>query len=242
MTVLLLHGLGGSRDDLLPLVEGRTDVVAPDLRAHGANPSIGGPADFTLEALAAEVERDLAPGPVRLVGESLGAAVAVRIALRDPARVERLVLLRPSFTTEPLPPNLRPFPVIGELLTRYGPVRGAALFRAGGLYHSVELQSRRGARGLLAQFGAPDAVRRAIRLVELPRNRAYRDAAELAPLTMPTTIVAAPRDPVHPISVAERWQRDLPNARLETVPPRDEDWSAYRAALRDRVTTALDER
>lgn len=239
MTVVLLHGLGGSRDDMLPLAEGRTDAVAPDLRAHGANPLIGGPDDFALDAIATEVEHGLPAGPLSIVGESLGAAVALRLALRDPGRVERLVLLRPSFTTRPLPPNLRPFPVIGELLIRYGAERGAALFRAGGLYHAVELQSRRGARGLLAQFTAPDAARRAIRLVELPRNRAYRDAAELTPLTMPTTIVAAPRDPVHPLDVAERWQRDLPHARLQTVPARDDDWAAYREALRDRVSTAL---
>jgi pimeloyl-ACP methyl ester carboxylesterase len=38
----------------------------------------------------------LAPGPVALIGSSLGAAVAVQVALQQPARVARLVLLAPA--------------------------------------------------------------------------------------------------------------------------------------------------
>lgn len=95
-TVVLLHGLfdsaKGWRD--LPQRLGRMglSVHAPDLPGHGASLA---PAQ-SVEAMADQLIADLPAGPLALVGHSLGAALAVRLARRLGARVTRLVLIAPA--------------------------------------------------------------------------------------------------------------------------------------------------
>lgn len=251
MSTLLLHGLGADRQQPLDLfgpmlVEETGPVVALDVRAHGASPLLGTAPDFTLPALARELasaaSAQLPPGePVTVIGISMGAALAVRIALDELLPVRRAVFVRPAFTSEALAPNLRAFPVIAELLTRLGPAAGVESFRESSLYQEVASASPAGGRGLLAQFTAPDAAARAVRLTEVPRNRAYADVAELAALAargVPSLVVAAPRDPVHPVAVAEEWAAGL-GAPVLRVPARDDSQAAQTAALRDGVAEWL---
>jgi pimeloyl-ACP methyl ester carboxylesterase len=207
------------------------------VRAHGDSPLIGGPEDFHLDRMAAELP--VPDGPLTLVGISMGAALCLRIALSRPQDVVRLVFVRPAFTDHGLPRNLELFPVLGELLTRYGALEAERLFRGSARYRAVELVSKLGAAGLVSQLRAPRAVERAIRLLEIPRNRAFSSDRELAVLDVPTTIVAAPRDPVHPLEVAQQWTDSLPRARLVTVPARDDGMPAYTEALRAAVAAAL---
>ncbi len=239
MMVVAIHGLGGDRRQVLDLLEPvlPEDAIAPDVRAHGDSPLLGGPADFQMDALAREL--DLPAGPITLVGISMGAALCLRIALDRPADVERLVLIRPAFTDRPLPANLQVYPVIGQLLAGYGAEEAEWRFRRSSQYQAIQLMSKPAAAGLIRQIRAPRAAERAIRLIEIPRNRAYVSAAELAGLRMPATVVAAPRDPVHPLDVARAWARDLPNARLVRVPARAEGRQRHEDAVRNEVAKAL---
>lgn len=260
MSFVLLHGLGADRRQPLdlfgPVLAAGGDVrpdelVAPDVRAHGASPLVGGPADFALDRLADEVAAGIAAElgddasrggnaarrPVTLVGISMGAAIALRIALRGLLPVQRAVFVRPAFGDASLPPNLRAFPVIGELLREHGPRVGADRFVRTEPYLRVAGASPLGGRGLLAQFQATDAARRAIRLVEIPRNRAFASDAELGGLAsrgIRSLVVGAPRDPVHPFEIAERWAAGL-GAELARVPARDEGQAEQTAAMRDTV-------
>jgi pimeloyl-ACP methyl ester carboxylesterase len=256
---ILLHGLGADRSQPLGLFSPvlaspelasaapGDEVIALDVRAHGGSPLLGTAGDFALDALARELAAttiDTASRPVEavtLIGISMGAALALRIALSELLPVRRAVFVRPAFTSESLPPNLRAFPVIAELLTRLGPEEGAAAFRESSLYQHVAAASPLGARGLIAQFTAPDAAARAVRLSEIPRNRAYRDPAELGVLAtrgVRSLVVAAPRDPVHPEAVAEEWAAGLA-APLLRVPARDDGQPAQTAAMRAGVAEWL---
>ena len=246
MGILLLHGLGGDRTQVLqqlgPALPDHETVLAPDVRAHGASPLIGQPHDFSLDALAAEIENEAAAarlGPLTIVGVSMGAAIGLRIALRGRLQVERLVFVRPAFTNQPLPPNLAAFPVMGELLHRHPAEKAETLFKGTGAYRRLHLESRLGAAGALEQFRAPLAAERAIRLVEIPRNRVFDTPADLSELRMPSTVVAAPRDPVHPLSVAELWHAALPASTLTVLPARDDGVPPYLAAMRAAVSNAF---
>lgn len=67
---------------------------APDLPGHGRNPAQAPDVDTLVDWLADDLAER--PGPVHLVGHSLGAHVATQVALRDPARVARLTLIAPA--------------------------------------------------------------------------------------------------------------------------------------------------
>src|SRR5206468_3960050 len=94
--VVLVHGLGGAAAnwvDVAPLLARGRRVLVPELPGHGGStplpavPNVGAFADRL--ALVADHERLL---PAAIVGHSLGALVAVRLALRHPAGVRSLVL------------------------------------------------------------------------------------------------------------------------------------------------------
>lgn len=100
LPVVFVHGLGVSSRYFQPVMRrlaDTCDVYAPDLPGHGHSPatcrtrSIESLAQALLEWLAA-----MKLGPVVLAGQSLGCQVVVETALRQPACVDRLVLIAPT--------------------------------------------------------------------------------------------------------------------------------------------------
>ncbi|WP_161972411.1 alpha/beta fold hydrolase [Glaciihabitans arcticus] len=239
---MLLHGLGGDRRQpmslLQPALPEGAVVFAPDVRAHGTSTLIGSAEHFTLDALAGEVAASLPHGPLTILGISMGAALALRLALRGDLDIERLVFVRPAFTDRPLPANLAAFPVMGALLRDHGARRAEKLFRETDYFAELEAASPLGAEGAIEQFKKPEAVARALRLIEIPRHAAFT-REEIASVDLPATVIAAERDPVHPVSVAELWHAGLPHSVLERVPARDDGMRDYVATTRAAVSAAL---
>ena len=94
--IVLLHGLFGSARNFgglqKSLAARGARVIALDLRNHGGSPH---DADTTYAAMAADVAETLAAMealPCRLLGHSMGGKVAMRLALDQPAAVERLIV------------------------------------------------------------------------------------------------------------------------------------------------------
>lgn len=98
---VFVHGLGGSATnwtDLMALLAHRVDGHAPDLPGFGASPP---PPDgrYSLDTHARAVVayiRSLGQGPVHLFGNSLGGAVATRVAAEQPELVRSLTLVSPA--------------------------------------------------------------------------------------------------------------------------------------------------
>lgn len=94
--VVLIHGLfaDGASFSLLKLMLERSgfEVVAVDLPLHGASPHSATNLDDAVRA----VEQGLPPGELILIGHSLGAVIATRIAAKLDSRVKRLILLSPA--------------------------------------------------------------------------------------------------------------------------------------------------
>jgi pimeloyl-ACP methyl ester carboxylesterase len=94
--LLLVHGAGGHAlwwAEIAPALAARHWVVAPDLRGHGASAHSD---SYLLEDFAADclaVLDQLAPGPVGLIGHSMGGRVATWIAAHHPERARALALL-----------------------------------------------------------------------------------------------------------------------------------------------------
>ena len=247
MSFVLLHGLGGDHKQPLslirPVLPSGATIHAPDVRAHGASTEVG--TDFRLDTLAAELVPGLPAGPLTILGISMGAALALRLALRGDLEIERLVFIRPAFTDQPSPANLAGFPVMGRLLrdTRALPWapsarRAERKFRNTREFRELEAESPLGAEGALEQFRKPLAAQRAARLIEIPRNAAYT-SSELAGLDVPATVISADRDPVHPVAIAEAWASGLGNAVLERVPARDDSLRGYIAASRAAIARGM---
>jgi len=99
--VIAIHGLGATKGSFLPTVAALADrfhVIAPDLPGFGdSDKPVAAPYDarYFAEAIidlmdALDLDR------AHVVGNSLGGRIALELALREPDRVGRLVLLAPS--------------------------------------------------------------------------------------------------------------------------------------------------
>lgn len=94
-TIVLLHGLGGTRLQWMPVAKkllATHRVILVDLPGHGDSPM---PEPFTLKAAADAVDAVLAgqKEPVVLVGHSVGGAIALLEASAHPEHVRGLVVL-----------------------------------------------------------------------------------------------------------------------------------------------------
>jgi pimeloyl-ACP methyl ester carboxylesterase len=98
--LLLVHGFTGAKEDFGDWM-GRFAAagfwaVAPDLRGHGASAKPPEEADYSLAVFADDLEAladDLGWDRIAVVGHSMGGAVAQELVLRDPGRIEKLVLM-----------------------------------------------------------------------------------------------------------------------------------------------------
>jgi pimeloyl-ACP methyl ester carboxylesterase len=98
--VLLHGGLTDSRDFTgnLDTLASRFRLLLPERRGHGHTADAAGP--ITLQVMAQDTIAfldKLVGGPVRLVGYSAGATVALRVAVGRPDLVDRLVLISGAF-------------------------------------------------------------------------------------------------------------------------------------------------
>jgi pimeloyl-ACP methyl ester carboxylesterase len=88
--LLLVHGIGTTHADfatLRPGLEAHFDVLAPDLPGHADSPPLSTPP--TIGAIADALEADLDTlglGRVHVLGSSVGARVALELAIRGRAR------------------------------------------------------------------------------------------------------------------------------------------------------------
>jgi pimeloyl-ACP methyl ester carboxylesterase len=99
-TVIALHTGAGSPEQWRPLAERlrlRYRVLAPDLHGYAAGRASGARPPLSLDAEAARIEPLLDVfGPVYLVGQDYGAAVALKLAHRRRERIGGLVLYEPA--------------------------------------------------------------------------------------------------------------------------------------------------
>ncbi|MEU4793189.1 alpha/beta fold hydrolase [Micromonospora tulbaghiae] len=223
--VVLLHGIGRTLDDFTALHAALARdhlVLAVDLPGHGGSAPLDGP--HTLPALAAAVARFLdaagVTGPAHLVGNSLGGALAMRLAADTPQRVASLALLNSAgfgqevtvalrlLAIRPLAPLLlRPHPKIARRTER-------AIF-----YDPAYVTDERIALAL-AVAGQPHAARVMLELVrDLGTWRGVRPQwrADLldavAALDLPTLLVWGERDLVLPAAHLAYARTRLPDAR-----------------------------
>lgn len=258
--LVLVHGLGDEADTwrrvFLPLAE-RWRVIAIDLPGFGRSdrPRAAYTPVFFARALAGLLDA-LGIQRATLLGSSMGAAVAQRLALAAPGRVERLVLVGGAL---PVTPGRPP----AQLLPMLTPGVGEGVYTS--LRGSQE-QAYQTLRPYYADLdGLPEADREFLRervwarvwsdgqrraflsaLRWLAVERALRAAelrGRLAALGVPTLLVWGARDVISPLAGAEAMAALLPDARLVALPdaghlPHQERAEDFLAALQHHTRGA----
>ena len=237
--VLLLHGFTGTSDAWddhgAGLVVGHR-ILVPCLPGHGGTtaPPEAMSVEATADALAALLVARAA-APAHVVGYSLGARVALRLAVAHPDVVDRLVLESPSAG----------LPTEAERAARRAADEAlAARIEADGIERFVDEWERNPVFAGSASPAPPRAARvREMRLGNDPAGLAasLRHAGQgameplfdrLPAIAIPTLVIAGELDPIGRPR-AERVAASIPGARLAIVEgaghtPHDERPEAFR--------------
>jgi len=215
--VLLLHGLGSCGADWTPQVDALAPhyrVVAVDLPGHGASPLPSG--RLTIEDMAgavAALASELDAAPAHVVGLSLGACVAVRLALQAPARVRSLTLVNPFACVRPGGPG-----DVARLAQRLwllatAPMPRLAAHVARRLFPWPEQRALYDAA--VSSLGATSRRGYAAAMRALAR---FDARGQLGAIRRPTLVVAGDRDTVVALGPKLRLGAAIPGARVVVVP------------------------
>jgi pimeloyl-ACP methyl ester carboxylesterase len=234
--VVLLHGLGSSSADWpeqrAALGTGYR-LIAVDLPGHGASPLPAGP--LTIERMAADVaallER-LGEAPAHVVGLSLGACVALRLALCAPARVRSLTLVNPFARVQLGGPG--DLARLGLRLALLGtaPMSRVAAHVARRLFPWPEQQEL-----YASAVASLAATPRAAYFASMRALARFDARGQLCAIRQPTLVVTGDRDTSVPLAAKLALAAAIPRARLLVVPgsghatPHDQPQVFNRAVL-----------
>ena len=143
--VLCVHGMSGAATNWTDLMAGLApdfDCAAVDLPGSGFSPPPRTGAGYSVTGHAGTVARlieTLGAAPVHLVGNSMGGAVALRLAARRPDLVRTLTLISPALPDLKVRASVAHFPVlalpfVGEWLVRRYAARFPVENRVSGVF------------------------------------------------------------------------------------------------------------
>jgi pimeloyl-ACP methyl ester carboxylesterase len=249
--IVALHGLTGSRSQPLALLHGLDDrawgVLAPDMRAHGETRLVGPPEKFTPAQLARDVVsllegQRLTPRRIVVLGISLGATVALEIVRQRALELAGCAFVRPAHGSAH-PAHLDVNLEIARYL-REDPATALKRLLASSSYRAIAAASASGAANLRQKVAKDLSVERVMRL-ERGSWVAFGQDERVEP-GIPTLVLAAEKDPLHPVAIAREWHRRIAQSQLVVAPSRDDDpdgnASASRAAIQDLLRRAGDPR
>lgn len=200
--LLYLHGLTGQASQALDDAPAGYRLATYDQRGHASGtPFVAASAyaieEFVGDALA--VLRVLGWEHAALGGSSMGAAIALRLALDHPDIVDTLILTGPAFGDKPNP-VLATDDVMARELEEFGILETIRLRRAA----LLELGAPAAATTFLDAWASHDARALATALRTVGHWVPFPDLEQAGRLPMPVVVLAWPDDPMHPLELAER--------------------------------------
>jgi pimeloyl-ACP methyl ester carboxylesterase len=223
--VLVLHGLTATRRYVFhgsrTLERSGHRVIAYDARGHGESDPAPESGDYRYAEYADDAVAVLDTAGVDravLVGHSMGAATAVRVALLHPERVAGLVLGAPAHLGRPSR-DLGRWDALAHGLETGGPAGMLAALEPITVPDEWADSLRTVILQRLSRHRHPQAVADALRAT--PRSAAFDGLGALGGVAAPTLVVGSRDeiDPDHPLAVAREYATRIPGADFAVEEP-----------------------
>jgi pimeloyl-ACP methyl ester carboxylesterase len=225
--LVLLHGafsaIGTSFEKVLPGLAKTRQVIAFDLQGHGRTADIDRP--LTLEGMADDVAaalKQLGIERADIFGYSMGAAVALHLAIRHPEVVRKLVLASVSYNLSGIHPGL---------MEGMGDMKPEMMF--GSPWHEEYIRIAPNPENFATLFAKKTQMDRGIQ--DLP-------AETIRAIKAPTLLIIGDSDLVRPEHAVEMFRllgggvfgdtpAGLPDSQLAVLPGTSHVMVVYRADL-----------
>lgn len=247
--VLFMHGLGADRNQaraaLADLPEIRAIIL--DMPGHGEtslNPAQSLQEQVGFAAYARLARALLAHLGIKSViagGISMGAGIALKLALNEPRLVDRLFLVRPAWLAKPARPNLEMIAQI-ETLAGRGQARRIELEESA-IERLVErLESLPAFQDIhsvspMAASSVCETARRAwtgktaMLFRHLVDDQPFARMSDLAQITCPALVLGNSHDPLHPQDMALTLAAGLLQGRYAHLPSRYQEPESHQMAV-----------
>lgn len=243
--VIFQHGLGG---DAAQVAQNFPDSLSyrrltVECRAHGGS-GAGSTRPFSIAMFADDVLAAAdAAGLDRFVagGVSMGAAIALRLASRYPDRVLGLVLVRPAWSFDPAPQNMRPFSEVAKLI-RDRPLEDARnAFAASATGTRFRSEAPDNLASLLGFFDRENAAVFAEVMRAIANDGPGVTPAAAGNLAIPALVIGSGIDLIHPLATARFLADSIPNAAFAEVTPKATDKDRHFAEVRAAIAGFLED-
>lgn len=244
-TFIFQHGLCGDAHqpaDVFPLGIG-WQCQTLECAGHGLS-GPAAPGTVSIAGFAADVAAMIEAeklGPIVLGGISMGAAIALHLAVRRPGLVRGLVLARPAWVDQAAPANMRPNAEAGALLAGHAPDEARRLFEVSATARQLAQEAPDNLASLLGFFSRQPHDVTADLLQRISADGPGVREAEIRALALPVLVIGHARDHVHPLEYAQRLAGMVTGARLAIITPKAESPAQYRSDFRGALGTFLKE-
>ncbi|NKL75545.1 alpha/beta fold hydrolase [Rhizobium leguminosarum] len=234
--IIFQHGLCGDAaqtDEVFPLDAGFRRVTI-EARGHGRSQA-GNLEQLSIAIfcndIAAYIEKNLTP-PIVIGGISMGAAIALRLAVKRPDLVKALIIARPAWLTAAAPENMAPNAEVGRLLKTLPPDEAKTAFLAGPLGVRLAAEAPDNLVSLAGFFSRTPLDVTAELLTRISNDGPDVTDEEVGNLSMPTLIIGHDRDSIHPFPYAGTLAERIAGARLVQITSKTESRPQYVADFR----------
>jgi pimeloyl-ACP methyl ester carboxylesterase len=229
--MLFQHGLCGAAaqpHEVFPF-----DVPAQchtiECRGHGQSQA-GRAADFSIAQFADDCASYISATflePIVVGGISMGAAIALRLAVKRPDLVRGLVLARPAWVVDHAPDNMKPNLEVGKLLAEHDIENAEALFRSSETFDRLHQEAPDNLASLLTFFRRVPQDITAQLLQRISLDGPGVSLAAVRALSIPTLIIGHGHDAIHPVAHAQALAALVPHSQLIEITPKAVDKAKY---------------
>lgn len=243
LPVLFQHGLCGDAKQTAEVFpqDAALRRITLESRGHGSSDA-GDPALFSIATFAADAaalieRRKLAP--IVVGGISMGAAIAMRLAVLRPDLVRGLIIARPAWSTGPAPDNMRPNAEVGELLARLPRDEALAAFRESQTARRLAVEAPDNLASLTSFFSREPLETTGALLRAIAADGPGVTEDQVKSIRVPTLVIGHTVDAVHPLALARDIAALIPGAMLAEITPKAVDRTRYVAEFGDALHTFL---
>jgi len=231
LPVVFQHGLCGDAGQTREAFPGESGLRRITIEARGHGRSQPGPLEkLSIATFADDIARYIEktlPAPVLVGGISMGAAIALRLAVTRPELVRGLILARPAWIVDAAPENMRPNAEVGRLLKRMPADQARTAFLEGKTGRDLAEHAADNLASLTGFFSRQPLDVTAALLEAIANDGPGVTKEDVKALTVPCLVVGHARDAIHPLAYAETLAGLIPGARLVEITPKVDSRTRY---------------